>query len=174
VFINPTVFQLGAGASWHYGYPTGEELVKEVEAVARELRDFCDRSRHSSSLPNFVRQKMEGNPITSGSMQKAWEDTVKESDELAVRLQRVNPLVIDYFLGLNRHLEDIGKLIIAFVMLRCQAVHLAGRGNINRQKILESLPLKRDRLESKTVDVSFYKDDWYRLGEYHLSLGSGI
>jgi hypothetical protein len=25
-----TVFVLGAGASWHYGYPTGEELVQQV------------------------------------------------------------------------------------------------------------------------------------------------
>jgi hypothetical protein len=32
---NKTVFILGAGASWHYGYPTGEELVKKVIAKAR-------------------------------------------------------------------------------------------------------------------------------------------
>jgi hypothetical protein len=25
----PAVFILGAGASWHYGYPTGEETVKK-------------------------------------------------------------------------------------------------------------------------------------------------
>lgn len=27
MFRVPTVFILGAGASWHDGYPTGEELV---------------------------------------------------------------------------------------------------------------------------------------------------
>ena len=30
MFKSPTVFILGAGASWHYGYPTGEELVKRI------------------------------------------------------------------------------------------------------------------------------------------------
>jgi hypothetical protein len=30
MFRNKTVFLLGAGASWHYGYPTGEELVRKV------------------------------------------------------------------------------------------------------------------------------------------------
>jgi hypothetical protein len=39
MFHVPTVFILGAGASWHYGYPTGEDLVKMVieraDAAAR-------------------------------------------------------------------------------------------------------------------------------------------
>ncbi len=30
MFVNKTVFILGAGASWHYGYPTGEDLVTAV------------------------------------------------------------------------------------------------------------------------------------------------
>jgi hypothetical protein len=30
MFTTKTVFILGAGASWHYGYPTGEGLVKKV------------------------------------------------------------------------------------------------------------------------------------------------
>jgi hypothetical protein len=32
---NPTVFILGAGASWHYGYPTGEKLVQKVIEKAK-------------------------------------------------------------------------------------------------------------------------------------------
>jgi len=31
MFKNPTVFILGAGASWHYGFPTGEDLVRKVQ-----------------------------------------------------------------------------------------------------------------------------------------------
>jgi hypothetical protein len=41
VFDNKTVFLLGAGASWHYGYPTGEELAKKVAVTAKELGEFC-------------------------------------------------------------------------------------------------------------------------------------
>jgi hypothetical protein len=34
-----TVFILGAGASWHYGYPTGEKLIKLVaNKAARHAR----------------------------------------------------------------------------------------------------------------------------------------
>ena len=29
-----TAFILGAGASWHYGFPTGEALVKEIKTKA--------------------------------------------------------------------------------------------------------------------------------------------
>jgi hypothetical protein len=35
MFANKTVFILGAGASWDYGYPTGEDLIKNVIAKAR-------------------------------------------------------------------------------------------------------------------------------------------
>jgi len=37
MFNRKTVFILGAGASWHYGYPTGEELVRKVIAAAASL-----------------------------------------------------------------------------------------------------------------------------------------
>jgi hypothetical protein len=42
---NSTVFILGAGASWHYGYPTGEDLVKMVMAKAALAGRFFDHSR---------------------------------------------------------------------------------------------------------------------------------
>jgi hypothetical protein len=35
MFINETAFFIGAGASWHYGYPTGEKLVRLVAEQAR-------------------------------------------------------------------------------------------------------------------------------------------
>lgn len=40
MFTEPTVFILGAGASWHYGYPTGEKLVEHVIAAATRAADF--------------------------------------------------------------------------------------------------------------------------------------
>jgi len=41
MILTPTVFVLGAGASWHYGYPTGEKLVDRVIEMAERLRAFC-------------------------------------------------------------------------------------------------------------------------------------
>lgn len=43
MFDRPTVFILGAGASWHYGYPTGEKLVGDVMKEAAELAGHCER-----------------------------------------------------------------------------------------------------------------------------------
>lgn len=50
MFDRETVFILGAGASWHYGYPTGEELVRKI----------VDRARIAS---HFFRDSMQANPI---------------------------------------------------------------------------------------------------------------
>jgi hypothetical protein len=30
MFTEPTTFILGAGASWHYGYPTGADLIQKT------------------------------------------------------------------------------------------------------------------------------------------------
>jgi len=154
------VFLLGAGASWHYGYPTGEELVKKVEATAREVANFCRQSHRIAVQPRFVKEKTTGG--STKELENGWYAAAAECEELAVRLQRVNPLVIDYFLGLNRRLENVGKLMISLVLLRCEAKFLEGAGNINRKEALEKSPLKRDREEGSTVNISLYKDDWYR------------
>jgi hypothetical protein len=40
MFDRPTVFVLGAGASWHFGYPIGEELLSRVMMPSTEFADF--------------------------------------------------------------------------------------------------------------------------------------
>jgi hypothetical protein len=56
VFKNPTVFILGAGASWHYGYPTGEELVKKVIQKAGIVRNYFKESADHSNVqrPDYI------------------------------------------------------------------------------------------------------------------------
>jgi hypothetical protein len=63
MFDKPTVFILGAGASWHYGYPTGEELVKMVIKTAGRLGDFCQacmRDGIAGTFPHYVEIKASG------------------------------------------------------------------------------------------------------------------
>ena len=134
--------------------------MKKVEATAREVTDFCRRSSRMLQQPLFVKGKTTG--CSAGDSEQGWLAAANECEELAVRIRRVNPLVIDYFLGLNRHLESIGKLIIALVLLRCEAKFLEIGGNINRRELLKRSPLKRDREDAETVNISLYKDDWYR------------
>ena len=58
MFKKKTLFVLGAGASWHYGYPTGEELVVEVQALAKRLRIHCQMRLQSrlnlGQMPAFM------------------------------------------------------------------------------------------------------------------------
>ena len=61
-----------------------------------------------------------------------------------IRLQAINPLVIDYFLGQNKHLQSIGRLLIGSALLDAES---KGR------------PLGADKHE---------KHDWYRFLLYKL------
>jgi hypothetical protein len=100
MFRNKTVFILGAGASWHYGYPTGEQLVRQVIIRAKQLGNFCERSLTPPNvlLPNFVQEKISSHASTADRI-AAWKASAVECYELANRLTQVDPLLIDYFLG---------------------------------------------------------------------------
>jgi hypothetical protein len=125
---NSTVFVLGAGASWHYGYPTGETLVKKVIEKARIAEQFFG---HSLSNIHSLRPDC----LTEGQGHDAdwptqWEKARDECVILRKGLEQVKPLVIDYYLGWNPDLQNIGRLLIAWVILDCE--HHSQNKNINR------------------------------------------
>ena len=150
LITNNTVFVLGAGASWHYGYPTGEALVEDVVKMSRLFESYC-RNRCSESLsgaalqavPEYVSEKIDRSWGLKSALQ-GWEAAANESMSLAERLETVRPLLIDHFLAWNESLRPIGKLMIAAVLLECEASWLHSRRNKNRSKDDKS------------------KDDWYR------------
>jgi hypothetical protein len=166
MFTNKTVFILGAGASWHYGYPTGEELVKKVIKISQEVAGFFADSatRRNAYVPKFVAQKSASH--SDQDLPAAWSAAQRECDALSKRLQHVNPPLIDYFLGQNRDLRDVGKLMIAWVILECAGIYSKNNANINRREALENSPRKIDRDESTMLDIAKYKDDWYRFVIY--------
>src|SRR5580704_15486860 len=99
---NKTVFILGAGASWHYGYPTGEELVKKVIAKARIAADHFTTVLTSPAngipfRPNYIKRNSP-DPVPDGltGMRAEWENAVNECNDIISRLTTVDPLVIDY------------------------------------------------------------------------------
>jgi hypothetical protein len=121
---NSTVFVLGAGASWHYGYPTGDELVKSVTEMAERFSDYCKRRIQSGEvvqvIPEYVEQRIDASKGTHGAIE-AWAKVSDECGLLIRRLQAVHPLLIDHFLAWNESLRPIGKLMIAAVILECEA-----------------------------------------------------
>lgn len=126
---NSTVFILGAGASWHYGYPTGEELVKKViqkASIAASYFEHSLRVRHSQP-PDYLAKKT----AVDVDWPARWERAHNECLKLKTGLEQVKPLVIDYYLGWNPDLQDIGRLLIAWVILECEHESRNGK-NINR------------------------------------------
>lgn len=146
MFLNPTTFILGAGASWHYGYPTGEGLVEEVAQKAQIAGQyFREHMQQISFVPEIVQERIAHE--TPLKRREAWTEVYRECEEFESRLLAANPPVIDYFLGFNPHLEKIGKLLIAWVILEREKRSQA-EGNVNRSR--------QERIDAHK------KDGWYR------------
>ena len=71
--------------------------------------------------------------------------------------------MIDYFLARNEPIQDIGKLIISVILLRCEAAWLKNqKTNLNRKYLLENSPWLSDRQQADEIILSAFKDDWVR------------
>ncbi|SRR6266404_9567407 len=87
MFNNPTVFILGAGASWHYNYPTGEALVKDVIAKARAASGYFRTTLNNDVgglyRPNYIaRHSPDPLPTGTTGMNEGWASALQECDEL--------------------------------------------------------------------------------------------
>jgi hypothetical protein len=155
---NKTVFILGAGASWHYGYPTGEELVKKVIAKARIATNhfttvLTSPANGISFRPKYITRNSPDPVPADGltGMKAEWQTAIDECSDLVSRLTTVDPLVIDYFLGQNPRLGDIGKFFIAWVLLECEAVFLKYGINNNRRELLLRTSDRTDREKASSI-----------------------
>jgi hypothetical protein len=172
MFTNRTAFILGAGASWHYGYPTGEELVRKIVLKSESVAAYFKWSANppiNVQRPDYIVRNLTQS-LSANQIQAAWQLAFKETTELARRLKQVNPLVIDYFLGQNPDLQAIGKLMIALVILECEARFLHERGNENRREFLRQSPRHEDRNQAHKIDLQYFRDDWYRFILHKLVL----
>lgn len=153
MFKQPTVFILGAGASWHYGYPTGETLVQKVIEKATIALDYFEHSIKvgNSERPQFIVD-------TQGDEERLstkWTKAAEECRKLKSGLEQVNPLVIDYYLGWNPDFQNIGRLLIAWVILECEC-YSSGK-NINRRH--QNSPIGSEP-----------QDDWCRFIIHQLAI----
>jgi hypothetical protein len=155
MFSVPTVFILGAGASWHYGYPTGETLVKKVIEKAEIAAAFFKWSSENAN-GNFPQLLLE--TTKNQDWRQRWIALHDQCERLKRGLQQVNPLVIDYYLGWNADLQEIGRVLITWVILECED---QSRGvNINQKTITTG------RLEP----LSETRDDWCRFIIHQLAI----
>lgn len=183
MFNEETVFIIGAGASWHYGFPTGEELVERVIEKAKLLPNFVRKNRlhsYSDAHPNFLESKIEqalqeGYFHVTEQRKIAWQKLCEECDTLSESLQRVRPLVIDNFLSQNPTLAPKGKILISWVILECEKQYFdpykkaEARTNVNRRLLLKNSPELQIRDLAQRIDITKYKDDWHRFILHRLA-----
>lgn len=167
---NSTVFVLGAGASWHYGYPTGEDLVKDVIAMAERFYDYCQHRLTSGHLiqvvPDYVLQRMDKSRGIRGAP-PGWERVSEECQLLIRRLKAVQPILIDHFLAWNESLRPIGKLMIAAAILKCESAKAIRNGwyRFVVHKLAHGCGKSADIFEN---DVHFVTFNYDASLEYHL------
>jgi hypothetical protein len=127
MFKNSTVFILGAGASWHYGYPTGETLIKKVIEKAEIAASYFASSLHfqNTQRPDYLTVDWSFDVEWPAKWKKAHAECIK----LKQGLEQVKPLVIDYYLGWNPDLQNIGRMLIAWVILECEAFSRGSNAN---------------------------------------------
>lgn len=130
MFSESTVFITGAGASWHYGYPTGPELIEKTCDLARDIKKHVLKAQIYGDvfLPNFLPPS----PTYIYSGMENWQKFAEDCDRFIQKVETSDPLVIDYFLGQNPSLEKIGKFLIAGVITNAHSSYQQAYGNPNR------------------------------------------
>ena len=162
MFAKNTVFILGAGASWHYGYPTGDQLVERVirqaERCATFLKSVLDDSGERLSIQKgqFWKRYIPDSLPYKYDPKTGWNAAFRECSELARRLRLVHPPLIDSFLAWNSDLAEIGKTMIAFVLRECET------------KFMENA---RHNVQRHADERAAAKDNWYRFLLYRLVSG---
>ncbi|NNM58733.1 MAG: hypothetical protein HKM04_02855 [Legionellales bacterium] len=101
MFKKRTAFILGAGASYPYGYPTGKQLIKGIIKAINS-----DAIHLSSSSFDFK--------------------AVDKFEDLKNRLIEHDPLSIDTFLHDNPSYAEVGNIMTAYVLLKCEDKALLG------------------------------------------------
>jgi hypothetical protein len=117
----PTVFVLGAGASMPYGYPSGEGLLGDILTIQAEVAEVLKECGYG--------------PAEWGPFQNA--------------IQRSGHISIDAFLGSREDFRELGKLLIAANILRCET-HGVLKGNKD-----DWYPMLLNRLDDRFEAIDF-------------------
>ena len=156
MFRRPTVFVIGAGASWHYGYPTGDGLIKLTRHFAQSLRADVDRFLKLAWFVELDYQKGRYGRQPNDGMTHHTR-TKEECDEFINALDDFAPRSIDHFLSHKPALGDLGRMLIARALSECW------------KKSLERRPYQRSDDHSEYHHQS--SDDWVRFVFDILSSG---
>ena len=124
MFDKNTVLILGAGASWHYGYPIGEKLVdqiiEKIKSVQPHIRNFENKwiplPEHRVLEPDYPTHEIYNKFLKKDG--SSWEDQITPLTNLHKLLESLRPLNIDSFLRYNKKYAPLAKTLIADILLK--------------------------------------------------------
>jgi len=151
MFREKTVFILGAGASVHYGYPLGDELIKkfnsdikddilvpyedkdkviaDIEQPDYKLKDIFERIKKPEYSDYLQMDHTDFSSVGSGLFRCNRNNKIfrkikiKKIHDMKVLLDKTksfNPISIDSFLQHHETLQEAGKIMIAYSLLKCE------------------------------------------------------
>ncbi|MFN7902014.1 MAG: SIR2 family protein [Holosporales bacterium] len=131
---NKTTLILGAGASYHYGFPTGETLIREVCEEAKKFINLIEASKipQHPFANNFTFQCFSNiyhgdtSPLPGGHYkhdERRNKAAVlqQEISTISEKIISLDPLNIDTFLRDQPSLQKIGTFLITLVLLKCES-----------------------------------------------------
>lgn len=126
MFEEKTVIILGAGASKHYGYPTGEELITDIiKFLINQIIEDQSGISHKDELYNIANSIMvDANKDeywnNNGFAFRNISDVFNEFRSLGNVLSTTGFLNIDTFIRYNKRYEKILKVIISYFLLKSE------------------------------------------------------
>lgn len=125
MFLEETVFILGAGASVDYGYPTGKDLVTACVHLAEDIAKVADNiAKIRFAIPEqaqFFAEFFGDDVYSQETFQSAWLRLSEILRDFIEKINAANPSVIDHFLSGNPQIDQIGRLLIAKAILQIEA-----------------------------------------------------
>lgn len=96
MFRRKTTFLLGAGASWHYGYPTGDRLVADVADAALPVAGYLDRRITLGLSGNLMPKIVSETTIGHVDTWSRYGEVSQKCKDLASRLRTAAKTVRSY------------------------------------------------------------------------------
>jgi hypothetical protein len=123
MFNKNTILILGAGASEHYGYPIGEELVNDVIKKITTIKPHikAHKERVINFQPLILDSDYQHHEIYKKFLRTdglSWDDLMNPLTNLQNLLTSLRPLNIDSFLRYNKQYAPLAKTLIADILLK--------------------------------------------------------
>jgi len=144
----PTVFILGAGASFHLGYPLGSDLWKEIVEHLSPIKNFLDIPR--AIQPKEKQRKKDRELLVKLGFSE------KNITEFHDNLKGYGPSTLDEFIENNQGYRELAKFAIAQVLIPYEDAEILTEQQDWYQKLFEKMKTPVEQFfQNKITFISF-------------------